>query len=79
MPKLDFTPPAPAGPDSATLWQRFARLVGLTNGQLSAPLPLDEATKVWRKAMVANHPDRGGDPAVAAEINAAWQEVRETL
>lgn len=29
----------------------------------------------WKKAIIANHPDRGGDPEKAKAINAAFEEI----
>ena len=38
----------------------------------------DEIGNAWRSLLSKNHPDRGGDPAIAAEINAAYQEGMRT-
>lgn len=31
----------------------------------------------YRQAAMKHHPDRGGDPAICAELTAAWQEIGE--
>ena len=35
----------------------------------------DEIKRAWKNAMRENHPDRGGDPEKAKNINAAFQEI----
>lgn len=49
---------------------------------LGVPREADEATcrAAWRRAIARYHPDRAGgdlgDPARAAEVNAAWDQIR---
>lgn len=38
---------------------------------------VDECRAAYRSLASANHPDRGGDPARMAEINAAWAKAQE--
>lgn len=35
----------------------------------------EASRKAWRKAIAKNHPDRGGDPQVAARLNALWDRT----
>jgi hypothetical protein len=35
----------------------------------------DEIKRAWKKAMAQHHPDRGGDPEKAKNINSAFQEI----
>lgn len=39
----------------------------------------DELNTAYRKAQQRVHPDRGGDPAVAAKLNQLWDEVQKEL
>jgi hypothetical protein len=38
---------------------------------------MKEARKKWKKLMVLNHPDRGGDHEAAILINQAWERIKE--
>lgn len=40
---------------------------------------LTEVKRLYRKAMTVQHPDHGGDPQLASEINAAWEQARQEL
>jgi hypothetical protein len=40
---------------------------------------VSEIEKRWRDLMSKHHPDRGGNPNQAAEINAAWREGKEAM
>ncbi|MEI7446591.1 MAG: J domain-containing protein [Burkholderiales bacterium] len=39
--------------------------------------PLDEIRAAYRRAAAQHHPDRGGDTATMARVNAAWQKAQE--
>lgn len=38
---------------------------------------IDEGKKVYRRLAMQNHPDRGGDTAVMAAINTAWERFQK--
>lgn len=41
--------------------------------------PLDVIRAAWRTRIRAVHPDRGGDPAEAAAVNAAWELLSDPV
>lgn len=43
--------------------------------ELLRDLPSDVLHKVYKLLMFECHPDRGGDPVLAARINAAWAKI----
>jgi len=62
------------GASQTELWQKFADLT-------SCPAQSDKAkAKVaYLRAMIKFHPDRGGDPAKATELNVVWKELEKLL
>ena len=46
---------------------------------LTPEAPLELVEKVWKALMLLYHPDKGGDTAKAAAINAAYQKIKENL
>lgn len=48
-------------------------VLGYTGGNIV------EARSHYRSLMNKHHPDKGGDPARAAEINAAWEQAQDEL
>ncbi len=41
--------------------------------------PLEAVEAIWKNKVAHNHPDRGGDPAKMAELNAAMDAARKEL
>jgi len=48
-------------------------------GFSSPPQTYEQAAKKYIDLMAMHHPDKGGNPNQAAEINAAWQEGQEEM
>jgi len=44
---------------------------------LTPEAPIELVEKVWKMLMILHHPDKGGDTARAAAINAAYQKIKE--
>ena len=44
---------------------------------LTPEAPFELVEKVWKMLMLLHHPDKGGDTAKAAAINAAYQKIKE--
>lgn len=48
-----------------------------TLGIYSLPSTEDELKKIWKKSIVENHPDRGGDASMASKINEAYDSLKK--
>lgn len=74
--------PAAAGADAAAPrpWREVLGMPPpLAAGSRSAALELNQARLNWRVLMRQHHPDLGGDPAAAADINRAMDEAEREL
>lgn len=60
--------PAPSAAATRTWWEVLGVVQAAT---------VDQARAAWRRLASEHHPDRGGDPARMAEINAAWAKAQE--
>ena len=70
-----------SGASKTELWQKFAELTGCVGVSDASKIGLDKAkAKVaYLRAMIKFHPDRGGDPAKATELNVVWKELEKLL
>lgn len=71
-----FTALPPA--DAAPMVRHWREVLGVPEG-ISRQDQLDLALLRYRKAMAANHPDRGGSTEVAEELNGAIAMARQEL
>ncbi|MGE0799907.1 MAG: hypothetical protein AB7G13_11620 [Lautropia sp.] len=46
---------------------------------LGRPTSLDEARAAYRRLAAEHHPDRGGDAAMMAKVNSAWEAAQNEL
>jgi hypothetical protein len=42
-------------------------------------IPFNAALRAYREAQMSVHPDKGGDPDVAARLNAAWDRMKREV
>lgn len=73
----------PPGPGETTAYAKrsWRDVLGIALGEMTFPKreQLDNAKVAHRKLIRENHPDVGGDHAIAAEINAALTKTEREL
>lgn len=75
--ELDFVE-KPVGQTSQSVFisvdvylDKFKNIVG----ESIKDLEYDKAKKIYRRWIMKNHPDVGGDPVIASEVNTCWTEL----
>ena len=68
-------------------WQKIAELIGHKSdfyaenfkflNITTLPKTVEDLKKLWKRAMLENHPDLGGDTAMASKINEAYATLKK--
>ena len=65
------------GSASTPIKQAFNEFIALCNTDGNDVINYDAAKRVYRKASLTLHPDRGGDPVKMAQLNELWKRVEK--